>query len=103
MCVLDPGLKDFISIEKGKRVLYMQPIKALYMFVQSALLGYKHFSTTLVGIGFELNQYNLCSAKAIIDGKQCTIVWYFNDNIITKVDPNVVMSIITKIKENSER
>ena len=51
MCELDPGLKYFISIEKGKRVLYIQLIKALYRWVQSALVWYKLFSTTLVGMG----------------------------------------------------
>jgi hypothetical protein len=52
MCELDPSLEDFVSVEKGKRVLYsMQLIKALYGCVQSALLWYKLFSTTLVGMG----------------------------------------------------
>jgi len=30
MCELDPSLEDFVSTEKGKRVLYVQLIKALY-------------------------------------------------------------------------
>lgn len=99
MCELDPSLKDFICLENGKRVLYMQLIKALYWCVQSALLWYKLLSTTLVGMGFQLNPYHLCIGNAIIDGKQCTITWYFDNDIITHVDPNVVTSIIDKIEE----
>ena len=86
MCELDPILEDFISMEKGKRDLYMQLIKAMYGCVQSALLWYKLFSTALVGMGFELNPYDLCVANAIIDEKQCTIGWYVDDNIITHSD-----------------
>ena len=64
----------------------MQLIKAMYGCVQSALLWYKLFSTALVGMGFELNPYNLCVANAIINEKQCTIGWYVDDNIITHSD-----------------
>ena len=35
----------------------------------------------------------------IIDGKQCTIGWYVDDNIITRVDPNQVTWVIDKIEE----
>jgi len=57
------------------------------------------FSTTLVDIGFELNPYDLCATNAIIDGKQCTIGWYVDDNIITHVDQNAVTWVIDKIEE----
>jgi len=99
MIELDPSLKDFVAIENGKRVLYMRLMKALYGCVQSALLWYKLFSSTLVSLGFELNPYDLCVANAIIDGKQCTIGWYVDDNIITHVDPNQVTWVIDKIEE----
>ena len=99
MLELDPGLEDFVAVENGKRVLYMQLIKALYGCVQSALLWYKLFSSTLEGLGFVLNPYDLCVANAIIDGKQCTIGWYVDDNIITHVDPNQVTWVIDKIEE----
>jgi hypothetical protein len=46
-----------------------------------------------------LNPYDLCVANAIIDGKQCTIGWYVDDNIITHIDPNAVTWVIDKIEE----
>jgi len=99
MCELDPLLEDFVSIKKGKRVLYMQLIKALYRCVQSALLWYKLFSTMLVDLGIELNPYDLCVANAIIDGKHCTIGWYVDNNIVTHIDPDTVTWVIDKIEE----
>ena len=37
-------------------------------------------------------------ANAIIDGKQCTICWYVDDNKISHMDPKVVAKIIEKIE-----
>ena len=65
-CEIDPSLKDFIIEEKGQRVLYVQLDKALYGCVQSALLWYELYSSTLVEMGFEINPYDLCVANAII-------------------------------------
>ena len=86
-------------IEQGKRTLYVQLMKALYGCVQSALLWYKMFSTTLTNMGFKLNPYDLCMANTTIDGKQCTVLWYVDDNLISHVDLKVVISIIGKIED----
>jgi hypothetical protein len=50
-------------------------------------------------MGFELNPYDSCVANKVIDGKQCTVLWYVDDNKISHVDPDVVTSIIEKIEE----
>jgi len=49
-------------------------------------------------MGFKLNPYDLCVANSKIDGKQCTIAWYVNDNKISHVDDTVVTDIIEKIE-----
>jgi hypothetical protein len=49
-------------------------------------------------MGFVLNPYDLCVANKTINGKQCTIVWYVDDNKISHVDHNVVTEIIAKIE-----
>ena len=49
--------------------------------------------------GFELNEYGLCVANKMIDGKQCTIVWYVDDNKISHEDSTVVDEVIAKIEE----
>ena len=49
-------------------------------------------------MGFELNPYDLCVANANIEGKQCAILWYINDNNISHMDPKVVDNVIKKIE-----
>ena len=98
-CNLDPTLKDFVVVEKGKKVLYVQLDKALYGCVKSALLWYNTYTETLKDMGFKLNPYNMCVANAMIDGKQCTIVWYVDNNKISHVDSKAVDKVIKKIEE----
>lgn len=62
------------------------------------MLWYQLFTTTLRQLGFKLNPYDACVANAILKGKQCTIVWYVDDNKISHVDPTVVSEIISKIE-----
>ena len=38
-------------------------------------------------------------ARKIIDGNQCTIVCYVDDNNLSHVDPNVVTDILEEIKK----
>ena len=38
-------------------------------------------------------------ANKIIDEKQCTIVWYVDDNKLSHVYPNVVTDILEEIKK----
>ena len=47
---------------------------------------------------FFLNLYYLCVANKVIDGKQCTIVWYVDDNKISHTDENVLTNILEKMK-----
>jgi len=75
MCKVNPKYEKFMTIEKGKRVLYLQLLKALYRCVQLALLWYDLFTNTLKEAGFVLNPYDACVANRTVNGKQCTIVW----------------------------
>jgi hypothetical protein len=88
----------FVSMEHGKKVLYVQLLKALHGCVKSALLWYDLFSSVLVERGFILNPYDPCVANCMINGKQCTIAWYVDDNIITHEDANVVSEVIVLIE-----
>jgi hypothetical protein len=99
MCQVNKKYKEFVTIEKGKKVLYLQLLKALYGCVRSALLWYELFAGTLKEMGFELNPYNPCVANKMIEGSQCTIAWYVDDNKISHVKARVVTDIINKIEE----
>ena len=67
-CEIDSSLEEFVTIENGKKVLYVQLDKALYGCVQSALLWYELYSETLESMGFVLNPYDFCVANATING-----------------------------------
>ncbi len=51
-------------------------------------------------MGFEINPYDRCVANKMIDGKQCTILWYVDDNKVSHMDPKVNTDIIDKISEH---
>ena len=50
--------------------------------------------------GFEINPYDRCVANKQINGKQCTIVFYVDDNKISHVDSKVVDEIIDLLKSH---
>jgi hypothetical protein len=98
MCQVNPKYKKFVVVEHGKKVLYLQLLKALYRRVQSALLWYELFTSTLVDMGFKFNPYDPCVANSQIKGKQCTVAWYVDDNKISHVGDTVVTDVNEKIK-----
>ena len=73
--------------------------KALYGCVKSGVLWYNLYSGVLKGLGFVLNPVEPCMANAMIEGKQCTIGWYVDDNKISYFYSRVVNYIIEKIEE----
>jgi hypothetical protein len=99
MCDVSPEYEKFVCYENGKKVLYLELLKALYGCVQSVLLWYELFSGTLKGMGFELNPYDTCIANKTTDKKQCTIAWYVHDTKISHVDDNAVSHVIERIED----
>ena len=99
MCKVDSTYKKFTVQEKGKPTLYLQPSKALYGCMQSALLWYCTFKECLEGLGFVINPYDPCVANKIVKGKQCTICWYVDDTKISHEDSTVVDWVINKIEQ----
>jgi len=67
LCKINPEWAELVVVENGEKVLYSQLLKALYGCVQSALLWYELFTTTLQGFGFELNPYDACVANKMIN------------------------------------
>jgi len=100
MCKVNPEHKENIVYEKGKKVLYVRVVRALYGCIQSALLWYNLYSSTLRKMGFELNPYDKCVANKIINGKQCTMTWYVDDNKLSHKDPAVVTEVLEEISKH---
>ena len=99
LCKVNPDFEKYVIIENGKRVLYLQLLKALYGCVKAALIWYTLFVTVLKGMGFVLNPYDKCVANKDIEGSQCTVLWYVDDNKISHKNPRVVTSILSKIEK----
>ena len=101
MCKVNPEYRqhEIYEIKNGKRVkvLYVRVLRALYGCFESALLWYRFYSSLLEKLGFKINPYNKCVANKEINGKQCTIVFYVDDNKISHEDPEVVTSVLKQI------
>ena len=98
LCEMKPEYKKFVVYENGKVNLYMQLMKALYGCIKSALLWYELFARELRDMGFKLNPYEKCVANKMIDGEQCTISWWVDDNCLTHLSAKVLDKIIERIE-----
>ena len=92
-----PGHKKFVVFEKGRKTLYMHLMKALYGCIKLALVWYKVITGELREMGFKLNPYNKCVANKMIDGKQCTIARWVDDNCRTHLSDKVLNRVIKRI------
>ena len=79
ICKANSEYETYVVTENGKKVLYLRVLRALYGCLESALLWYDLYSSTLKSHGFELNPYDSCVANKIINRKQCTILFYVDD------------------------
>ena len=86
--------------EKGKPVIYVEILKALYGTLRVACLFWETLSGKLQEWGFTLNPYDSCVANKCVDGQQCTITWHVDDLKISHAKEHVVRSIIKKIQDN---
>jgi len=98
MCEVNPEFKDDVRYENGKKVLYVQILKALYGMIESALLWYRLYTEILQKEGFELNPYDKCVANKTINGKQCTLAWYVDDNFLSHVDDEIIDDILKMVE-----
>jgi len=89
-----------VRVEHGRKVLYVQILRALYGCIRSGLLWYNLFTKTLKGQGFKLNEYDSCVANKVVNGKQCTITWYVDDLKISHVERAVVDDVIREIESH---
>ena len=91
--------EPFLAQEKGKPVLYVQLMKALYGTLQAAYLFWLDLTAELEKLGFVKNDYDLCVANKTINGKQCTVVWHVDDLKISHMEQSVIDDIIQKLQD----
>ena len=103
MCEVNPSYKKYVVVENGVKVLYFQLLKALYGCLRSALLWYNVYVSILEKMGFKLNPYDHCVANKTINGKQCTIAFYVDDNLASHADQSVLDEVIKGIEKSKGR
>ena len=57
-------------------------------------------STTIKGLGFEINPHDRCVANKTIEGTQWTIAWYVDDNKLSQKNPALISNIIEEIRKH---
>ncbi len=86
--------RQYIVLEKGRSVLYLQLQKALYGMMKSALLFYRKLVSELKEMGFEINPYDPCVANKMVNGMQMTIRWHVDDLMMSHVSRDKMMKIV---------
>ena len=100
MCSVNKENRKHMICEKGQKVLYVRVLKAVYGCIEYALLWYNLYTGTLKDMGFVINPYDRCVANKDINGKQCTVTWYVDDNKLSHADTDVVTEILDEISEH---
>jgi Reverse transcriptase (RNA-dependent DNA polymerase) len=89
-----PKYAIFVTIENGKKVLYVLLTKALYGTMRAALLFWRMLSAQLIEWGFTMNPYDPCVANKTVNGTQCTVLWHVDDLKISHVERKVVENVL---------
>ena len=79
---------SYVVYEKGRKVLYVQVLKAIYGTLVASLLWYKKFRADLEDEDYEFNPYDPCVANKLINGKQHTVRFHVDDLLASHVDKN---------------
>ena len=78
-----------VVYENGRKVLYVQVIRAIYGMLQASLLWHNKFRGDLEVIGFKFNPYDLCVANRKKHGAQQTVRFHVDDLMSSHVNPKV--------------
>ena len=87
LCDIEPDSKQFMR-SNGK--IYVRLKKALYGCVQSAVLWYNELKSSLLGMGFKENMYDICSFSRSRGTSTDRILVYVDDLLITSDSDQVL-------------
>ena len=85
MCDINPEYKQHVIFKYGKKKLYLRILKAIYGMIKSTWLWYELYVSVLKDMGLKINPYGMSVSNNDINGKQCTIDWYMDDNKVSHV------------------
>ena len=100
MVKTDPKIyRKYVTIKKGRQVLYLQLQKALYGMMKSTLLFYRKLIKELKEMGFEINPYDPCVANKVVNGTQMTVRWHVDDLMISHISRREILEFVKRIKD----
>jgi hypothetical protein len=76
----------YVVLEDGKRVLYLQVLRALYGMLVAALLWYRQFREDLESVSFKFDVYDPCVANRKVQKKHQTVKFHVDDLMSEHVD-----------------
>ncbi len=91
--------QQYVILEKGRSVLYLQLQKALYGMMKSALLFYRKLVSELREMGFEINPYDPSVANKTVNETQMTIRWHVDDLMISHLSQDKIMKVVQGMKD----
>ena len=92
--------KEYVVMEKGEQVMYMELLKALYGTLHIAHLFWQKLSKQLIDVwGFVPNKYDDCMVNKTINGHQMTVVWHVDDLKVSHVDAREVDKFMLQMEE----
>ena len=92
--------KDYVMMEKGEQVMYMELLKALYGTLRTARLFWQKLSKQLIDVwGFVPNKYDDCVVNKTINGHQMTVVRHIDDLKVSHMDAKEVEKFIQQMEE----
>ena len=91
---------SYVTVEKGKKVMYVELLKALYGTLRAARLFWEKLQAKLVNDwGFTPNQYDSCMVNKKVDGKQLTMAWHVDDLKVSHEKEEVLDEFTGMIKK----
>ena len=92
--------KDYVVIEKGEKVMYMELLKTLYGTLRAARLFWQKLSKQLIEVwGLTPNKYDDCVVNKTIKGHQMTVVWHVDNLKVSNVNIKEVDKFVMQMEE----
>ena len=92
--------QQFVVMEKGESVMYVELLKALYGTLRAAQLFWEKLPSKLTkDWGFAPNQYDECVVNKKVDGSILTIAWHVDDLKISHEKKSIVDKFIQDMEK----
>ena len=91
---------SYVTEEKGKKVMYVELLKALYGTLRDAQLFWEKLQAKLVNDwGFTPNRYDSCIVNKKVNGKQLTVAWHVDNLKVSHEEDNILDELIGMMEE----